>query len=105
MDNLIYIDSGNGEFTGQVVCGAKRYGHVVSKPAARIYPDILKDIEKFPSELSCAEHSISAPQSIAANVMASAAIVSMLYYLLIEGNLQNMRVAFSARKNLMKKIA
>lgn len=105
MDNLIYIDSGNGEFTGQVVCGAKRYGRVVSKPAARIYPDILTDIEKFPSELSCAEHSISAPQSIAANVMASAAIVSMLYYLLIEGNLQNMRVAFSARKNLMKKIA
>ncbi|MDD6736039.1 MAG: hypothetical protein PUE13_07000, partial [Clostridiales bacterium] len=105
MDNLIYIDSGNGEFTGQVVCGAKRYGRVVSKPAARIYPDILTDTEKFPSELSCAEHSISAPQSIAANVMASAAIVSMLYYLLIEGNLQNMRVAFSARKNLMKKIA
>lgn len=105
LDNIIYIDSGNGEFTGQVVCGIKRYGRVLSKPAARIYPDILTNVEKFPSELSCAERSISAPQSIAANVMASTAIVSMLYYLLIDGSLQSTRIAFSTRKNLMKKIA
>ena len=103
--DVIYIDSGNGEFTGQVVCGIKRYGRVLSKPAARIYPDILTDAEKFPSELSCAERSISAPQSIAANVMASTAIVSMLYYLLIDGSLQSTRIAFSTRKNFMKKIA
>ncbi len=105
MNSIVYIDSGNGEFTGQVVCGIKRYGRVLSKPAARVYPDILTDAEKFPSELSCAERSLSAPQSIAANIMASSAIVTMLYYLLIEGNLKNTRVAFSARKNLMKKIA
>lgn len=105
LDNVIYIDSGNGEYTGQVVCGVKQGGRVISKPVARVYPDILTDTEKFPSELSCAERSISAPQSIAANLFASTAIASMLYYLLIEGNLKTNRMTFSSRKLLMKSAA
>ena len=105
MRDLIYIDSGNGEYTGQVVCGVKMSGRVISKPVAKVYPDILKDKEKFPSELSCAERSISAPQSIAANIFASTAVASMLYYLLCEGELKNNRLAFSSRKLLMKSVA
>lgn len=105
LDDIIYIDSGNGEYTGQVVCGVKMSGRVISKPVARVYPDILTDTEKFPSELSCAQRSVSAPQTIAANIFASTAISSMLYYLLIEGTLQNNRLAFSSRKLLMKSIA
>ena len=72
---------------------------------ARVYPDILTDTEKFPSELSCAERSVSAPQTIAANVFASTAVASMLYYLLIEGSLENTRVAFSSRKLSLRKVA
>ena len=105
LDEIIYIDSGNEEFSGQVVCGVKMSGKVLSKPVARVYPDILVDTEKFPSELSCAERSVSAPQSIAANVFASTAVVSMLYYLLIEGELKTNRLAFSSRRLLMKSIA
>ena len=105
LEDIIYIDSGNGDYTGQVVCGAKMNGKVISKPVARVYPDILEDTEKFPSELSCAERSVSAPQSIAANVFAATAITSMLYYLLIEGELKNSRIAFSSRKLLMKSVA
>ena len=105
LDDIIYIDSGNGEFTGQVICGVKMSGRVISKPVASIYPDLLKDTEKFPSELSCAERSVSAPQSIAANVFASSAVISMLYHLLIEGNLRNNRITFSSRKLLMKTVA
>ena len=104
LDDIIYIDSGNEEFSGQVVCGIKSKGKVLSKPVARVYPDILVDTEKFPSELSCAERSVSAPQSIAANVFASTAVVSMLYYLLIEGELKTNRLAFSSRRLLMKSI-
>ena len=104
MDDLIYIDSGNAMYGGQVVCGVKSSGRVISKPAASVYPDILNDAEKFPSELSCAERSVSAPQSIAANLFASTAISTMLYYLLIEGRLETTRIAFSARKLLMKAI-
>ncbi len=105
LNDIIYIDSGNEEFAGQVVCGVKMNGRVLSKPVAKIYPDILKDTEKFPSELSCAERSVSAPQTIATNVFASTAIVSMLYYLLIEGNLKTNRIAFSSRRLLMKSLS
>lgn len=105
LDDIIYIDSGNGDFTGQVVCGAKMGGRVVSKPVAGVYPDILSDVEKFPSELSCAERNVSAPQTIAANIFASTAITSMLYYLLIEGILKNTRIAFSSRRLSMKSVA
>ena len=102
MDNIIYIDSGNGEFTGQVVCGAKINGKVKSKPVARLYPDILQNTERFPSELSCAERSVIAPQSIAANVFAATAVTTMLYYLLIEGELRTTRLTFSSRRLTMK---
>ncbi len=105
LDDIVYIDSGNGDFTGQVVCGAKMGGRVVSKTVAGVYPDILSDVEKFPSELSCAERNMSAPQTIAANIFASTAITSMLYYLLIEGNLRSTRIAFSSRRLSMKTIA
>lgn len=105
MDDLIYIDSGNGEYTGQVVCGMKQSGKVLYKPVAKLYPDILTDKEKFPTELSCAERSISAPQSIAANLFAATAVTTMLYYLLIEGDLKTSRITFSSRKLIMKPIA
>lgn len=32
--DLIYIDSGNGSYTGQVVCGVRKNGHTVRKPIA-----------------------------------------------------------------------
>ena len=105
LNDVIYIDSGNGEYTGQVVCGIKENGRVLSPPAAEIFPDILTDTEKFPSELSCAEKSVSAPQSIAANLFASTAVSTMLYYLLAKGELDVTRIAFSSRKLLMKGIA
>ena len=105
LNDVIYIDSGNGEYTGQVVCGIKEDGKVISLPVAEIYPDILVDTEKFPSELSCAERSVSAPQSIAANLFASMAVSAMLYYLLAIGELETTRIAFSSRKLLMKGIA
>ncbi len=104
MDDLIYIDSGNGEYTGQVVCGMKQSGRVLNAPVARYYPDILNDTEKFPSELSCAERAVSAPQSIAANLFAATAITTMLYYLLIEGELAAPKMTFSSRRLLMKPI-
>lgn len=105
LDDIIYIDAGNGEYTGQVVCGVKQSGQVMSKPAARVYPEILTDVEKFPSELSCAERSVSTPQSIAANLFASTAVAAMLYYLLIEGDLKTNRMTFSSRRLLMKAAA
>lgn len=103
LEDIIYIDSGNGEFTGQVVCGVKMGGKVLSKPVAKVYPDILTDTEKFPSELSCAERSVSAPQTIAANVFASTAVASMLYYLLIEGKPSGISLTVFVRRCFVQK--
>lgn len=95
--NLIYIDSGNGEYTGQVVCGIRKNGHTLTKPVAGIYPDILQGDEKFPTELSCAERSVSAPQSISANLFASTIVTSILYQLIICGDLSVRKTTFSSQ--------
>ena len=82
--NIIYIDSGNGEY------------RTITKPVAGIYPDILQGDEKFPTELSCAERSVSAPQSIAANLFASTIVASILYQLIICGELVVRKTTFSS---------
>lgn len=101
-DNLIYLDSGNGEYTGQVVCGIRRKGRTYYKPIGETYPDVLDDTDKFPSELSCAEASVSAPQSIVANIMAATAIVSYIYNILILGSIEVRSVTFSTRSVNLK---
>lgn len=95
--NLIYIDAGNGEHTGQVVCGVRQNGRTLYKPVCSLYPDLLEDEDKFPSELSCAERAVSAPQSVTANLTAATAVVSFLYDLLIAGDLKTRYVTFSSR--------
>ena len=103
-DNLIYIDSGNGEFTGQVVCGIRRNTRTYYKPIGDIYPDILRDNDKFPTELSCAEAAVSAPQSIVANIMAATAVVSYIYNILVLGNISVRSVTFSTKTVNLKPI-
>ncbi len=102
--NLVYIDSGNGEYTGQVVCGIRKNGRTITKPVAGIYPDILQGDEKFPTELSCAERSVSAPQSIAANLFASTIVTSILYHLIVCGDLSVRKTTFSSQSMNTKTI-
>ena len=92
---LIYIDSGNGEFTGQVVCGVRRGGKTYYPPIGIVYPDVLVETDKFPTELSCAEASVSAPQSMAANITAATAVVDMIYNILAVGESTVRKVTFS----------
>lgn len=94
---LIYIDSGNGEYTGQVVCGVRRAGKTYYAPIGTVYPDVLEDTDKFPTELSCAEASVSAPQSIAANITAATAVVDMIYNILTLGDSTVRQVTFSTK--------
>ena len=95
--DLIYIDSGNGEHSGQVVNGIRRNGRTLSKPVGAIYPDILDETDKFPSERSCAEASVSAPQTIAANMTAATVVVNMLHNILVLGDNRVKSVTFSTR--------
>lgn len=77
--DLVYIDSGNEEFSGQVVCGVRRNGRTIFKPVGGIAPEILKAQDRFPSEISCAEAAQADPQSMAANIMAATVMVDMVY--------------------------
>lgn len=96
-DSVVYIDSGNDRYTGQVVCGIRKYGKTSYRPVGKVFPSILSDADKFPSELSCAEASVSAPQSIAANVMAAALVVGLVYNIVCTGDLTTRYATFSTK--------
>ncbi len=99
---LIYIDSGNGEYTGQVVCGIRQARRTIYPPIGTAYPDVLEDTDKFPTELSCAEASVSAPQSMAANITAATAVVDMVYNILALGDSTVRQTTFSTRSVNMR---
>lgn len=103
--NLIYIDSGNGEYSGQVVCGVRRSGRTMHKPVGSLYPDVLDITDKFPSELSCAEASISAPQTITANLTASTIVIDLLYNILVHGESNIENITFSTKSINIKPTA
>jgi len=94
-EELIYIDSGNSEYTGQVVCGVRSGGRTLYKPVGKLYPEVLSDTDKFPTELSCAEASISAPQAMTANITAATAVVDMIYNILTQGESRVRQVTFA----------
>lgn len=96
-ENLIYIDSGNGEFSGQVVCGVRRNGRTVRKPVGSVFPKMLKTKDRFPSELSCAEASLADPQSMAANITAATIVVDMIYNILVKGECSVRQTDFSTK--------
>lgn len=103
-DNLIYIDSGNGEFSGQVVCGVRAKGRTIFRPVGKVYPEMLKAPDKFPTELSCAEAAQADPQSIAANITAATAVVNMVYNILTHGENLVREMNFSTKTVRMQTI-
>ena len=104
LDDLIYIDSGNGSYTGQVVCGVRRNGHTMRKPIGSVHPEMMKITDKFPSELSCAEAAQADPQSIVANVTAATAVLTMVYNILTHGENIALQTDFSTRTIRMQTV-
>lgn len=102
--DLVYIDSGNGEFSGQVVCGVRKNNRTVFKPIGGVHPALLKSTDKFPTELSCAEAAVSDPQSMAANITAATAVVDMVYNILAHGESTVRQTDFSTRTVKMQTI-
>ena len=81
--------------TGQIVCGIRSGGRTFYRPVGAAFPEVLQDADKFPTELSCAEASVSAPQSIAANITAATAVVDMIYNILTVGETRVRQIAFA----------
>ena len=75
----------------------RRGGKTYYPPIGIIYPDVLEETDKFPTELSCAEASMSAPQSMAANITAATAVVDMIYNILAVGDNTVRKVTFSTQ--------
>jgi PRTRC genetic system ThiF family protein len=107
--NQIWIDSGNEEWFGQVVLGYNSISRIKTgsnepypfycPPVTERYPEIMEDTTaKFNSELSCAERSISAPQSIMANVMAATCIMNIINSMITsDAGLRYTEVMFNAK--------
>ena len=93
---LVYIDSGNGHYSGQVICGIRNWQRTVRPPVGDVYP--LLDNDKFPSQLSCAEAAVSSPQSIMANISAATAVLSMVYDIVALGELNTFSTVFDSRR-------
>ncbi len=102
--NMYWIDSGNEEAAGQVVCGFKLnnmiYGvkDIFSLPSVfEIYNDMLNNIEnaRFNSELSCAERAVSAPQNILTNITAATLIMNFVQKILYCKDMKIHSVEFS----------
>ncbi len=97
LSDIIYIDSGNGEYYGQVVCGIKKNNITVQKPMASYYPEVLSDVDLFPSELSCADANEAAPQTVAANMFAANIVSVMLFNILFCGVMNCKKNDFSTK--------
>ena len=104
LDDLIYIDSGNGSYTGQVVCGVRKNGRTVRRPIGGVHPEMLKITDRFPSEVSCAEAAQADPQSIVANVTAATAVLTMVYNILTHGENLALQTDFSTRTIRMQTV-
>ena len=102
--DLIYIDSGNGSYTGQVVCGVRKNGRTVRRPIGGVHPEMLKITDRFPSELSCAEAAQADPQSIVANITAATAVLTMVYNILTHGENIALQTDFSTRTIRMQTV-
>ncbi|MEM1007584.1 MAG: ThiF family adenylyltransferase [Myxococcota bacterium] len=109
----IWIDAGNEELTGQVICGINlspynpyrktRKGKsqkLFGLPCvADLFPEVEGDKKAvFNDERSCAERAAENPQNIATNIMAANALLVYLQQVLLGQGLRSHGVFFSAQQ-------
>jgi hypothetical protein len=97
LDSIIYIDSGNDEVSGQVVCGIKYNKQVLLPPVGTLFPDLLNDKDTiFKSQEGCGERAVSEPQNLATNSMAGQIVFSYINNLLTKKELQVYMTTFDS---------
>lgn len=95
--NLVYIDSGNGLSSGQVVLGFKQTGDVLLPPVGFYHPDMIEDKESpVPSQQSCSQRLNVTAQAMMANVWASTVVMSMVTNLLEHNTINTIVADFHA---------
>jgi PRTRC genetic system ThiF family protein len=91
---IIYIDSGNGKFTGQIVVGY-RTDEVILEAVGTVYPESLVEA-KNKAPRNCALNALENPQNIGANDMAATLIFSVMNTLLTNGDINTHILTFDA---------
>lgn len=104
----VWIDAGNEEMHGQVICGinyrpydAETNNQTFGLPCvADLFTEIDSNRkERFNDELSCAERAASAPQNIAVNLMAANYLLNFAQQVILGAPLYTHGVFFSAERS------
>jgi PRTRC genetic system ThiF family protein len=119
-----WIDSGNEERNGQVVCGFRPsdrgyYGTKKLNPSrtmisdngefslpcvTEVYPSIMDDSDQFNSQISCAERAESSPQNMQTNVTAATITMNYINKIIAHDPIKSHCVEFSIDNNFSTKL-
>lgn len=104
LDNIIYIDSANEDWYGEVVCGIKANGIEVAPPRAHYFPEVLTDTSLGKEEESCETINLKSPQHLVTNLTAANIILSYLSDILIKKQISGGITYFDVTKKFMRTI-
>jgi len=101
-ENLIYLDAGNSEFSGQVVMGFRYKGKTLLKPAAEYFPEILTEQDEIQVGGTCTRNMVKQPQSLVANLWAAVTMLSFLNSIMGLKEVPVSRATFNARNTIVR---
>ena len=119
--DIFWVDSGNEERNGQVVCGyvpsnntmsiyrrsvsTTNVAGIFSLPfVTEIYPDMLESDDKFNSQISCAERAVSAPQNMQTNITSATIVMNYVNKIFANEKIKSHCVEFSIDNNYSTKL-
>jgi len=82
-DNMVYLDSGNEDWYGEIVCGVKSGGEIILPARSYYFPEVLTDTSLGKEEESCEIKSKSNPQHLITNLQAAIIMLSYVSELLV----------------------
>lgn len=98
-DFIIYLDSANGEYNGEVVIGAKLYGKQIFPDRVFYYPEVLTD--KDGDRNSCSYKMVKEPQQLIANLMAANILMIAISELIKNHNINGGVYLFNVKKGYL----
>ncbi|MGE4282826.1 MAG: ThiF family adenylyltransferase [Clostridia bacterium] len=104
--NMIWIDSGNEQTSGQVVLGIKGNGNVLLPPVTYLYPNILRNPGEFNNPESCSKIDVTdvtkLSQFLSTNATAAVVVLNFLTVILLGYEIKTNEVNFNILANHIK---
>lgn len=103
--DFIYIDAGNAERYGQAFVAIKENGQILEDFKSPLTLEAglnsFDGDERRPDQISCAEHSESAPQNVTANVTSACVLFNLINIIISGGTLLHNKYNFDTRFNIV----